>query len=73
MFGASAAVLMLEIIAGRVLAPYVGISLETFTGMNNVQQLLPPFRAGHPDSGSASLAPVHFGHVPPASPWCHSG
>jgi hypothetical protein len=32
-FGASAAVLVLEIIAGRMLAPYVGISLETFTGI----------------------------------------
>jgi MFS family permease len=32
-FGASAAVLVLEIIAGRMMAPYVGISLETFTGI----------------------------------------
>ncbi|MEZ5238391.1 MAG: fused MFS/spermidine synthase [Microthrixaceae bacterium] len=32
-FGASAAVLVLEIIAGRLLAPYVGVSLETFTGI----------------------------------------
>jgi MFS family permease len=32
-FATSAAVLMLEIIAGRLLAPYVGISLETFTGI----------------------------------------
>ncbi len=32
-FGASAAVLVLEIIAGRLMAPYVGISLETFTGI----------------------------------------
>jgi MFS family permease len=32
-FGASAMVLVIEIIAGRLLAPYVGISLETFTGI----------------------------------------
>jgi len=32
-FGASAAVLMLEVIAGRLMAPYVGVSLETFTGI----------------------------------------
>jgi MFS family permease len=31
-FVASAAVLVLEIVAGRILAPYVGVSLETFTG-----------------------------------------
>ncbi|MGI9576912.1 MAG: fused MFS/spermidine synthase, partial [Microthrixaceae bacterium] len=32
-FGTSAAVLVLEIIAGRLMAPYVGVSLETFTGI----------------------------------------
>jgi spermidine synthase len=32
-FGTSAAVLVLEIIAGRLMAAYVGISLETFTGI----------------------------------------
>lgn len=32
-FGTSAAVLMLEILAGRLMAPYVGVSLETFTGI----------------------------------------
>ncbi len=32
-FCTSAAVLVLEIIASRLLAPYVGISLETFTGI----------------------------------------
>jgi len=32
-FGASAMVLVLEIIAGRLLAPYVGVSIETFTGI----------------------------------------
>ena len=32
-FGASAAVLVLEILAGRLLAPYVGVSLETYTGI----------------------------------------
>ncbi|MDH3303417.1 MAG: fused MFS/spermidine synthase [Acidimicrobiia bacterium] len=32
-FVASAAVLMLEILAGRLMAPYVGVSLETFTGV----------------------------------------
>lgn len=31
--GTSAAVLVLEILAGRVLAPYVGVSLETYTGI----------------------------------------
>jgi spermidine synthase len=32
-FSTSAAVLVLEIIAGRLMAPYVGISLQTFTGI----------------------------------------
>jgi spermidine synthase len=32
-FFASASVLVLEILAGRLMAPYVGISLETFTGI----------------------------------------
>ncbi|MEX2446413.1 MAG: fused MFS/spermidine synthase [Dehalococcoidia bacterium] len=32
-FGSSAAVLVLEILAGRLMAPYVGISLEAFTGI----------------------------------------
>ncbi|MDH3296109.1 MAG: fused MFS/spermidine synthase, partial [Acidimicrobiia bacterium] len=32
-FVSSAAVLMLEILAGRLLAPYVGVSVETFTGI----------------------------------------
>ncbi len=32
-FVSSAAVLVLEILAGRLMAPYVGISLETFTGI----------------------------------------
>lgn len=32
----SAAVLVLEILAGRLLAPYVGVSLETFTGIIGV-------------------------------------
>ena len=31
--GTSAAVLVLEILAGRLLAPYVGVSLETYTGI----------------------------------------
>lgn len=35
-FGTSAAVLVLEILAGRLLAPYVGVSLETFTGIIGV-------------------------------------
>jgi len=34
--GSSAAVLVLEILAGRLLAPYVGVSLETFTGIIGV-------------------------------------
>ncbi len=32
-FVSSASVLMLEILAGRLMAPYVGVSLETFTGV----------------------------------------
>lgn len=32
-FVASASILVLEIIAGRILAPYVGVSLQTFTGI----------------------------------------
>ena len=32
-FIAAAAVLVLEIVAGRILAPYVGVSLQTFTGI----------------------------------------
>ncbi len=32
-FTISAAVLVLEILAGRLLAPYVGVTLETFTGI----------------------------------------
>ena len=32
-FFASAAVLVLEILAGRMMAPYVGVTLETFTGI----------------------------------------
>jgi MFS family permease len=32
-FVSSAAVLVLEILAGRLLAPYVGVTLETFTGI----------------------------------------
>lgn len=35
-FGTSAAVLVLEIVAGRLMAPYVGVSLETFTGIIGV-------------------------------------
>ncbi len=35
-FVCSAAVLMLEILAGRLLAPYVGISLETYTSIIGV-------------------------------------
>jgi len=35
-FVASAAVLVLEILAGRLLAPYVGVTLETFTGIIGV-------------------------------------
>lgn len=33
MFFTSAAVLVLEILAGRILAPYVGVTLQTFTGI----------------------------------------
>ena len=35
-FVASGSVLVLEILAGRLLAPYVGVSLETFTGVIGV-------------------------------------
>lgn len=35
-FSSSAAVLVLEILAGRLMAPYVGVSLETFTGIIGV-------------------------------------
>ena len=36
MFVASGSVLVLETLAGRLLAPYVGVSLETFTGVIGV-------------------------------------
>ena len=36
MFFTSAAVLVLEILAGRLLAPYVGVTLETYTGIIGV-------------------------------------
>ena len=35
-FSTSAAVLVMEIVAGRLMAPYVGVSLETFTGIIGV-------------------------------------
>src|SRR5687767_12119741 len=35
-FFASAAVLVLEILAGRLLAPYVGVTLETYSGIIGV-------------------------------------
>lgn len=35
-FSTSAAVLVLEILAGRLLAPYVGVTLETYTGIIGV-------------------------------------
>lgn len=35
-FSTSASVLVLEILAGRLLAPYVGVTLETFTGIIGV-------------------------------------
>lgn len=35
-FAASAAVLVVEIVANRLVAPYVGVSLETFTGIIGV-------------------------------------
>jgi spermidine synthase len=35
-FATNAAVLVLEILAGRLLAPYVGVTLETFTGIIGV-------------------------------------
>jgi len=35
-FAASAAVLVIEILAGRLMAPYVGVTLETFTGIIGV-------------------------------------
>ena len=36
MFAASGSVLVLETLAGRLMAPYVGVSLETFTGVIGV-------------------------------------
>ena len=35
-FFTSASVLVIEILAARILAPYVGVSLETFTGIIGV-------------------------------------
>ena len=35
-FGSAAAVLVIEILAGRLMAPYVGVTLETFTGIIGV-------------------------------------
>lgn len=35
-FGSSAAVLVLEILAGRLVAPYIGVTIETFTGIIGV-------------------------------------
>ena len=35
-FASSAAVLVVEIVANRLMAPYVGVSLETFTGIIGV-------------------------------------
>lgn len=35
-FGSSAVVLVLEILAGRLMAPYIGVTLETFTGIIGV-------------------------------------
>jgi MFS family permease len=35
-FGTSAAVLVIEILAGRLLAPHIGVSLDTFTGIIGV-------------------------------------
>ncbi|MDH3463446.1 MAG: fused MFS/spermidine synthase, partial [Acidimicrobiia bacterium] len=35
-FATSAAVLIIEILAGRLLAPYLGVSLEVFTGVIGV-------------------------------------
>ena len=49
-FGTSAAVLVLEILAGRLMAPYVGISLETFTGI--IGTVLAGIAAGSAIGGS---------------------
>ena len=35
-FSTSAAVLVVEIVAGRMLAPYVGVTLETYTAIISV-------------------------------------
>jgi len=35
-FFSSASVLVIELLAARILAPYVGVSLETFTGIIGV-------------------------------------
>lgn len=51
-FGTSAAVLMLEILAGRLMAPYVGVSLETFTGI--IGTMLAGIAAGAALGGSVA-------------------
>ena len=51
-FGTSAAVLVMEIVAGRLMAPYVGVSLETFTGIIGV--VLAGIAAGAWAGGSAA-------------------
>lgn len=51
-FGTSAAVLMLEILAGRLMAPYVGVSLDTFTGI--IGTMLAGIAAGAAIGGTVS-------------------
>ena len=45
MFFASGSVLVLEILAARMLAPYVGVTLETYTAIIGVGQVCD--RASH--------------------------
>ncbi len=60
-FVAAATVLVLEIAAGRLLAPYVGVSLETYTGIIGV--ILAGIATGAWAGGRAS----EYG---PTSPFC---
>lgn len=49
LFGLSASVLILEILAARLMAPYVGLSLETYTGIIGV--VLAGIATGHAVGG----------------------
>lgn len=59
----SAAVLMLEIVAGRLMAPYLGVSLETFTGIIGV--VLAGIAAGAWAGGNLADRPEPSPLIPP--------